>query len=256
MIKAIYFVSRSSVVTLAEFHQHWFEVHGAQHLSSGHKLLGYVQHHTHISAYDIKVKPTHDGASVIWVEDVAALAGAMASPAWQLATNDGKDGAYGGRRLFEPDIPVAVGREVIIVEGATSTYMVKAIWGWRRNEVMAEEDFRRHMIEVHGPLCAQVPGLRRYVQNHGICEAKSEASITPPAISRDGWSELWFDDLTAFVTAMASPEWAQVTADGGGAPARGYPLFEPGSVCCVIGRERVLLQPQSRSDVSGVSRRW
>ena len=44
----------------------------------------------------------------------------------------------------------------------------------------------------HGELVSRIPGLRRYVQNHGVKEAYAVRPLT-----HDGFSEMWFDDLAA-----------------------------------------------------------
>jgi uncharacterized protein (TIGR02118 family) len=65
-------------------------------------------------------------------------------------------------------------------------------------------EFRRHWLEVHGPLAARLPGLRRYAQNHVIeqLSAKAVDSLHPI----DGLSQLWYDDIPAMVKACDSPE--------------------------------------------------
>ena len=68
--------------------------------------------------------------------------------------------------------------------------MVKALYTASKKPGLSSEEFYKHWFEVHGQLCARVPGLRRYVQNHGIAEAYPIRAMT-----HDGFSELWFDDV-------------------------------------------------------------
>lgn len=63
--------------------------------------------------------------------------------------------------------------------------------------------FSRHWREVHGPLAAKVPNLRGYVQNHVVARGDTPASDLHRI---DGISQLWFDDVDAMTTGMASPE--------------------------------------------------
>ena len=78
----------------------------------------------------------------------------------------------------------------------------------------------------HGQLVAQVPGLRRYVQNHAIPAAYGLRPMT-----HDGFSELWFDDVAALQAALASKEAQAVRWDA-------ETLFaEP--VGLVIAREQI-----------------
>jgi hypothetical protein len=56
-----------------------------------------------------------------------------------------------------------------------------------------------------------VPGLRRYVQNHGV----REAYVPGTTQTHDGWAEMWFDDLASLQAARKSPEWQALGEDGG-----------------------------------------
>ena len=235
MIKAIYVANRGPAITREECHQHWFECHGALHVSAGHILRGYVQHHTLLAAYDGDPAPTHDGASIIWAEDVPALIAAADTPAWQAAHQDNLSGVEGGRQLFDAVMPIAVAREHVVVDGAVNPLMVKAIWLASRHPGVDEARFADHWLNRHGAISARVPGVRRYVQNHPVPDARDY-----PPVSHDGWSEMWFDDYAAYRRAIASPEWQEVIADGDHGLGQGQPLFDFGSMAFVLGRERVL----------------
>ncbi|SHK05029.1 conserved hypothetical protein [Roseomonas rosea] len=82
----------------------------------------------------------------------------------------------------------------------------------RRTDVSPAE-FRRYWREVHGPLAARLPGLRRYEQN--LVTDRSQLAIDH---ARGGWeldgiSQLSFDDLAAMDTAAASPAMAPIGPD-------------------------------------------
>jgi uncharacterized protein (TIGR02118 family) len=66
----------------------------------------------------------------------------------------------------------------------------------------------RYWKEVHGPLVARVPGLRRYVQNH--CVDGVLGTNEPPFL---GVGEVWFDSEEDAEVATASPEWRAVLDD-------------------------------------------
>ena len=59
------------------------------------------------------------------------------------------------------------------------------------------ERFRRHWREVHGPLAARMPGLRRYHQNHMVDASPLGIGSSPEGWRLDGISELWFDDVAS-----------------------------------------------------------
>jgi uncharacterized protein (TIGR02118 family) len=75
------------------------------------------------------------------------------------------------------------------------------------------EQFRRHWREMHGPLAAQMPGLRRYHQNHIVDSVQSEANCASGDWHLDGISELWFDDPAAMRAAVTSDAYRAVAAD-------------------------------------------
>jgi uncharacterized protein (TIGR02118 family) len=88
--------------------------------------------------------------------------------------------------------------------------MIKSMGLAKRKEGMSVEAFQRYWRDVHGPIVARTPGLRRYVQSHVVPELYD--SDTPPAF--DGLAELWYDSLEARAEAQATPEWRAATADG------------------------------------------
>jgi uncharacterized protein (TIGR02118 family) len=73
---------------------------------------------------------------------------------------------------------------------------------------MSVESFQSYWRDVHAPLIARTPGLRRYIQAHALPEMYDEQ---PPAY--DGLAEAWFDSLQAFDAAVASAEWQAAVAD-------------------------------------------
>jgi uncharacterized protein (TIGR02118 family) len=86
--------------------------------------------------------------------------------------------------------------------------MIKLVYCFRKKWGLIDEEFSRYWHEVHGPIGARIPGLRRLVQSHPHVPALTMYSPT-----FDGMAELWFDDLTALREARKSPEWAASTAD-------------------------------------------
>jgi uncharacterized protein (TIGR02118 family) len=88
--------------------------------------------------------------------------------------------------------------------------MIKTMGLAKRKEGMSVEEFQRYWREVHGPIVARTPGLRRYVQSQTLPELYEGDSS--PAF--DGLAELWYDSLEARAEAQATPEWRAATADG------------------------------------------
>jgi len=86
--------------------------------------------------------------------------------------------------------------------------MVKLVYCVCRKPGLSREAFVRYWGEVHGPIGARIPGLRRLVQSYALVVPGDRQ----PA-GFDGMAELWFDDVAAVLAARRSPEWAASTAD-------------------------------------------
>ena len=85
--------------------------------------------------------------------------------------------------------------------------MTKALILFRKLSGLEMDEFQRYWKEVHGPIAAKLPGLRRYVQDHVI--------VDPVQDDRpyDAVAELWFDSAESFQAAMASPVGQETLAD-------------------------------------------
>lgn len=89
--------------------------------------------------------------------------------------------------------------------------MIAAISLMRRQESIDLTRFRRHWLDVHGPMVCTFPGLRRYVQCHVIDSlAANEAGLT---MRIDGFPILYFDNDTDRSRAHGSPEMAACNVD-------------------------------------------
>jgi uncharacterized protein (TIGR02118 family) len=82
----------------------------------------------------------------------------------------------------------------------------------RRPEV-SQAEFRRHWLEVHGPLAARLPGLRRYHQNHVVDSRQFAIDHARGSWAVDGISELWFDSEEDMNRAVSSEEYQEVARD-------------------------------------------
>lgn len=86
--------------------------------------------------------------------------------------------------------------------------MIKLWFCVTKKPDMSDERFHAYWKDVHGPIAAKIPGIRRYVQHH-------TAYPTPPigVPSYDGVAEYWFDDYPSVEKALSSPEVATTLAD-------------------------------------------
>lgn len=74
--------------------------------------------------------------------------------------------------------------------------MIKLVYCITKRPGLGDEQFYRYWREVHGPLGARIPGLRRLVQSHTLAASRD---IRSPDF--DGMAELWFDDLESLLAA-------------------------------------------------------
>ena len=89
--------------------------------------------------------------------------------------------------------------------------MIAAISLMRGMDAIGLTQFRRHWIDVHGPLVCAFPGLRRYVQCHVV--ASSAANEAGRSMRIDGFPILYFDNDADRSLAHRSPEMAACNID-------------------------------------------
>ena len=85
--------------------------------------------------------------------------------------------------------------------------MIKRLTIWHARPGVAEDEALRHWQTNHAGLVRQVPGVRRYVQDH--CVESPEGGGVPYT----GLGEVWFDSFDAAQVATKTPEWSAVIAD-------------------------------------------
>lgn len=85
--------------------------------------------------------------------------------------------------------------------------MIAAISMMRRRADISPAQFRRHWLDPHGVMTAELPGVRHYVQSHCLDAPGTNALARELAI--DGFPELWFDSVEARHIAYTSPRIAE-----------------------------------------------
>jgi uncharacterized protein (TIGR02118 family) len=110
MVKVIWIFARKPGLTVEEFSDHWYHVHGQQ---LGARLPGmrrYVQNHPRPSFYGSRPM-THDGFSEAWWDSLEALNESRASAEWAALSQD-------GQTLFTYPMATIVSREFIVKDFA------------------------------------------------------------------------------------------------------------------------------------------
>ena len=86
--------------------------------------------------------------------------------------------------------------------------MIKVVEVVNRRAGMEVEAFQEYWRTTHGPIVAELPGLRRYVQSHTRLGGYRRGDVP-----FDGIAELWFDDKAALAAIAATPEFAAAKRD-------------------------------------------
>lgn len=86
--------------------------------------------------------------------------------------------------------------------------MIKVVYCITKKAGLTDEAFLHYWKNIHGPMGARIPGLRKLVQSHAI---KLNGDARRPDF--DGMAELWFDDEEALLVARRSVEWQAATED-------------------------------------------
>ena len=86
--------------------------------------------------------------------------------------------------------------------------VIKVVYCITKRPDLSDQAFFAYWKNVHGPLGARIPGLRRLVQSQRLTVP---GDTHPP--DYDGVAELWFDDVAALLAARQSPEWKAATDD-------------------------------------------
>jgi uncharacterized protein (TIGR02118 family) len=86
--------------------------------------------------------------------------------------------------------------------------MIKLVYCIAKKTGLTDEEFFHYWKNVHGPIGARIPRLRKLVQSHRLTVPGDK--YRP---DYDGMAELWFDDMEALLAARQSPEWRASTGD-------------------------------------------
>jgi uncharacterized protein (TIGR02118 family) len=86
--------------------------------------------------------------------------------------------------------------------------MIKLVYCITKKPGLTDDEFFHYWENVHGPIGARIPGLRRLIQSHRVIVPGDGRSH-----DYDGMAELWFDNLEALLAARTTPEWRASSED-------------------------------------------
>jgi len=200
MIKSVVFFKRRPGMPVDEFQAYWRTRH-AEVVCGLPGVRRYVQSHTLPSIYG-KREPIYDGIAELWTDDHEAVRALVRHPHYQAVKADE------ARFIDAATMGGLIAREHVIVDRPAPAGGVKSIEFVMRRPDLPVEEFQRHWRDVHGPIAAAIPVLRRYVQSHVPAE-----SYTRRRPAYDGLAITWFDSTGAMRVSATTPEYARTRAD-------------------------------------------
>ena len=133
-------------------------------------------------------------------DDETSVARCLADPAFQ--------GAWASPLLDPAEVACLVVEEHIAKPGPVQAPFVKNYELVTKRPDMDRAEFDRYWAQVHGPLAATIPTIRRYVQAH-LAPGQLDAGAAP----YDGLAITWFDDVAAMRAGAATEAYAETRAD-------------------------------------------
>jgi len=181
-----------------------------------HGLRGATQALTLAGAYR-RGEPACDVIDELAFDDEASVARCLADPAFRRA--------WSSPLLDAASVACLVVEEHVAKPGPVPASFVKNYELVTKRADMDRAEFDRYWAQVHGPLAAAIPTIRRYVQAH-LSPGTREAGTAP----YDGLAITWFDDVAAMRAGAATEAYARTRAD--------EPNFLAGELPFVITTER------------------
>lgn len=179
-------------------------------------LRGATQALTLAGAYR-RGEPACDVIDELVFGDEASVARCLADPAFRRA--------WSSPLLDAASVASLVVEEHVAKPGQVPASFVKNYELVTKRPDMGRAEFDRYWAQVHGPLAAAIPTIRRYVQAH-LSPGIREAGTAP----YDGLAITWFDDVAAMRAGAATEAYARTRAD--------EPNFLAGELPFVITTER------------------
>jgi uncharacterized protein (TIGR02118 family) len=184
-------------------------------------LRGATQALTLAGAYR-RGEPACDVIDELSFDDEASVTRCLADPAFRRA--------WASPLLDPASVACLVVEEHVAKPGAVPASFVKNYELVTKRPDLDRAEFDRYWAQVHGPLAATIPAIRRYVQAH-LSPGTMESGTAP----YDGLAITWFDDVAAMRAGAATEAYARTRADEAN--------FLAGELPFVITAERVTFPP-------------
>jgi uncharacterized protein (TIGR02118 family) len=156
-------------------------------------------------------EPACDIIDELTFDDEASAVRCLADPAFAAA--------WASPLLDQSSIASLVVEEHVAKPGPVGAKFVKNYELVTKRPDLDRAEFDRYWAQVHGPLAATIPTIRRYVQAH-----LSPNTIKTGTAPYDGLAITWFDDVAAMRAGAATEAYAETRADEANFLARELPF--------------------------------
>lgn len=201
MIKSVLTFRRKPGMPVDEFQDYWLNEHPKAVLQL-EGLQRYVQDHPLRQGYDKRPLPI-DGIAETWWPDTATMKNNASGPVWDNLIADEE------RFVDRSTMRLLLVEEHVMKDEAVGPDGFKIIEIVHRKQGMSVEDYQRHWREVHGPLGATIPAVRRYIQNHPRMSAY--ANGRQPVC--DGYAMVWFRSMADMRSSPETDEYRRTMED-------------------------------------------
>jgi uncharacterized protein (TIGR02118 family) len=164
-----------------------------------HGLRGATQALTLAGAYR-RGEPACDVIDELAFDDEASIARCLADAAFGRA--------WASPFLDPASVACLVVEEHVAKPGPVPASFVKNYELVTKRPDLDRAEFDRYWAQVHGPLAATIPTIRRYVQAH-LSPGARETRAAP----YDGLAITWFDDVAAMRAGAATEAYVKTRAD-------------------------------------------
>lgn len=201
MLKACTLIRRKPGMSVEDFQAYWRTTH-AEIVARMPQIRRYVQSHPLLGGYR-KGDLVYDGLAEVWVDDSAAMRAMAATEEYAAVAADEAN------FIDRDSMALLLTDEHVIKDGPIPEDGVKNIECVPHKRGMKIEAFQHYWRNVHGPIAAEIPTIRRYVQSHTrLAGYKREQ---PPAW--DGLAITWFDSVDAMREAARTEAYVRTRDD-------------------------------------------
>jgi uncharacterized protein (TIGR02118 family) len=220
MISVVRLAKRASGLSVEDFQRQAYQG-GDWSSAASHGLRAATRALTLAGAYR-RGEPVCDAIDELAFDDEASAARCLADPGFRRA--------WASDLLSPAPVACLTVEEHVAKPGPVPASFVKNYELVTKRPDMDRAEFDRYWAQVHGPLAATIPTIRRYVQAH-LSPGTRAAGESP----YDGLAITWFDDVAAMRAGAATEAYARTRAD--------EPNFLAGELPFVITTERPTFPP-------------